>query len=197
MPTPGYSACRESTLGFYFQWWDSGTHCHTFMVSRHRSELSFVRAFCKDNRTELCGLSVSSLESLLLIILPNLFPCQLCWSFLCFFSILCFTFLSFFFFKFYISLVVDSLCFTEICYNCSYQSYWPLVPGLIISCHTKHQEQDCKMQSFMCVCLVAQSCPTLCDPMDYSPPGSSYHRDSPGKNTGVSFHALLQGIFPT
>ena len=103
----------------------------------------------------------------------------------------------FFFFKFYISLVVDSLCFTEICYNCSYQSYWPLVPGLIISCHTKHQEQDCKMQSFMCVCLVAQSCPTLCDPMDYSPPGSSYHRDSPGKNTGVSFHALLQGIFPT
>ena len=23
--------------------------------------------------------------------------------------------------------------------------------------------------------LVAQSCPTLCDPMDYSPPGSSVH----------------------
>ena len=39
---------------------------------------------------------LSSLESLLLIILPNLFPCQLCWSFVCFFSILCFTFLSFF-----------------------------------------------------------------------------------------------------
>ena len=30
----------------------------------------------------------------------------------------------------------------------------------------------------MCVhaCLVAQSCPVLCDPMDYSPPGSSVHR---------------------
>ena len=30
----------------------------------------------------------------------------------------------------------------------------------------------------MCVCvvwLVAGSCPTLCDPMDYSPPGSSVH----------------------
>ena len=28
----------------------------------------------------------------------------------------------------------------------------------------------------MCVCLlVTQSCPTLCDPMDYSPPGSSVH----------------------
>ena len=26
-----------------------------------------------------------------------------------------------------------------------------------------------------CCVLVAQSCPTLCDPMDYSPPGSSVH----------------------
>ena len=25
-------------------------------------------------------------------------------------------------------------------------------------------------------CSVAQSCPTLCDPMDFSPPGSSVHR---------------------
>ena len=32
-------------------------------------------------------------------------------------------------------------------------------------------------------CLVARSCPTLCDPMDWSPPGSSVHGDSPGKNT--------------
>ena len=45
--------------------------------------------------------------------------------------------------------------------------------------------------------LVAQSCPTLCNPMDCSPPGSSVHGDSPGKNTGVGCHALLQGIFPT
>ena len=45
--------------------------------------------------------------------------------------------------------------------------------------------------------LVAQLYPTLCDPMDYSPPGSSVHGDSPGKNTRVSCHALLRGIFPT
>ena len=44
---------------------------------------------------------------------------------------------------------------------------------------------------------VAQLCPTLCDPVDCSPPGSSVHGDSPGKNTGVGCHALLQGIFPT
>ena len=34
-----------------------------------------------------------------------------------------------------------------------------------------------------------QSCPTLCNPIDRSPPGSW---DSPGKNTGVGCHFLLQ-----
>ena len=36
-----------------------------------------------------------------------------------------------------------------------------------------------------------------CDSMGYSLPGSSVHGDSPGKNTGVGSHALLQGIFAT
>ena len=45
--------------------------------------------------------------------------------------------------------------------------------------------------------LGAKSYLTLCDPMGCSPPGSSVHGDSPGKNTGVGCHALLQGIFPT
>ena len=40
----------------------------------------------------------------------------------------------------------------------------------------------------VCACLVAQSCPTLCDPMDCSLPGSYVHGDSPGKNTGVGCH---------
>ena len=36
------------------------------------------------------------------------------------------------------------------------------------------------------------------DPMDQSPPGASVHGIlSPGKNTGMSCHALLQGIFLT
>ena len=47
------------------------------------------------------------------------------------------------------------------------------------------------------VCSVALLCPTLCDPMEFSPPGSFVHGNSPGKNTGVGFHALLQGIFLT
>ena len=36
-----------------------------------------------------------------------------------------------------------------------------------------------------------QSCPTLCDPIDGSPPGS-HPQDSPSKNTGVGCHFLLQ-----
>ena len=47
------------------------------------------------------------------------------------------------------------------------------------------------------LCLVAQSCLTLCNSMDYSLPDCSVHGDSPGKNTGVGCHALLQGIFAT
>ena len=47
------------------------------------------------------------------------------------------------------------------------------------------------------LCLVTQSCPTLCGPVYCSPPGSSVHRDSLGKNTRVGCCLLLQGIFPT
>ena len=43
-------------------------------------------------------------------------------------------------------------------------------------------------------CMHAELCPTLWNLMDCSLPGSS---DSPGKNTEVSCHALIQGIFPT
>ena len=41
--------------------------------------------------------------------------------------------------------------------------------------------------------IVTQSCPALCDPMYCSSAGSSVHGDSPGKNTGVGCHFLLQG----
>ena len=36
-----------------------------------------------------------------------------------------------------------------------------------------------------------QSCPTLCDPIDGSPPSSPRPWDSPGKSTGVGCHCLL------
>ena len=51
----------------------------------------------------------------------------------------------------------------------------------------------------VCVCVRARALShmTLCDPMDCSLSGSSVYGDSPGKNTGVGRHFLLQGIFPT
>ena len=42
---------------------------------------------------------------------------------------------------------------------------------------------------FLKVCLVAQLCLNF-QHMDCSPPGSSWHGDSPDKNTGVGCHAL-------
>ena len=43
----------------------------------------------------------------------------------------------------------------------------------------KSCEEKCEKNKVLVLCLVAQSCPTVCD--------------SPGKNTGVGCHALLQG----
>ena len=45
-------------------------------------------------------------------------------------------------------------------------------------------------------CMLLLSRVRLCDPTDCRLPGSSVHEDSPGKNTGMGCHALLQGIFP-
>ena len=47
------------------------------------------------------------------------------------------------------------------------------------------------------LCLVAQSSLTLCNLIDCGPPGSSVQGDSPGQNTEVGCHSLLQRIFPT
>ena len=53
--------------------------------------------------------------------------------------------------------------------------------------------------SVLCVYAAAaaaksrQLCPTLCDPIDRSPPGSGPW-DAPGRNTGVGCHFLLQCI---
>ena len=65
-------------------------------------------------------------------------------------------------------------------------SYDTLVNGIRV--------EDCLMQILIhnAVCLVAQACPTLCDPIDCSPPGFSVHGDSPGRNIGVGCFAFLQ-----
>jgi len=44
----------------------------------------------------------------------------------------------------------------------------------------------------LCYAKSLQLSPTLCDPIDRSPRGSPRPWDSPGKNTGVGCHFLLQ-----
>ena len=49
----------------------------------------------------------------------------------------------------------------------------------------------------MCVSLVASVVSDFLQPLGLQPIGLFCPWDSPGKNTGVGCHALLQGIFPT
>ena len=51
------------------------------------------------------------------------------------------------------------------------------------------------VELYIYICLVTQLCPTLCNPMDYSLPGSSIHGYSPSKNIEVGCHSLLQDIY--
>ena len=51
-------------------------------------------------------------------------------------------------------------------------------------------------KQYLCESEVAQSCPTLCDPMDCSL-RLLHPWDFPGKSARVDCHFLLQGMFPT
>ena len=52
------------------------------------------------------------------------------------------------------------------------------------------------IEFYVVLCLVGQWCLTLCNPMDLAHQ-IPVHGNSPGKNTGVGCHALLQRIFLT
>ena len=78
----------------------------------------------------------------------------------------------------------------------SRQKYWsglplpsPTIPAYSTTTYSLQSNQNCwisqQAQIIIVLCLVIQSCLPLCDPMNSSPPGSSAHGDSPGKNTGV------------
>ena len=95
------------------------------------------------------------------------------------FCFLCWFFLNFFTFRFWWAQGLSS-------WMCSLPVFILLRTTLM----------TCKYYLYMDL-LIVQSRPTLCNPTDCSPPGSSVHGDSPNKNTGVGCHALLQGIFPT
>ena len=96
-------------------------------------------------------------------------------------------------------------------YQCSISSCWYLRespqiprPEFRIAITTKYHKREL-VPSYLCIpapvpetamellritaaaaaAKSLQSCPTLCDPIDGSPPGSLNPWDSPGKNTGV------------
>ena len=83
------------------------------------------------------------------------------------------------------------------------QSGYPIYATLawvLVWANSSQKAGRCKKISLLLLCMRAkslQSCPTLHDSMDCSPPGSSVHNIFSGKNTGVGWHFLLQGIFPT
>ena len=65
-------------------------------------------------------------------------------------------------------------------------------PGsIIISEVSQTEKHKYHMISLAATAKSHQSCPILCDPIDGSPPGSRPW-DSPGKNTEVGCHFLLQ-----
>ena len=70
-------------------------------------------------------------------------------------------------------------------------------PYLLCLLHWESDSLSLHYLSYAVLCLVSQLCLTLYDHMDCSPPGSSVHGDSPGKNKGVACHTPIQGIFPT
>ena len=57
--------------------------------------------------------------------------------------------------------------------------------------HWNHPSLEIILQVSAAAAKSLQSCPTLCDPIDGSPPGSRLW-DSPGKNTGVGCRFLPQ-----
>ena len=73
--------------------------------------------------------------------------------------------------------------FTFQCKGCRFEPWSGSFPG-----GSDSKESACNVALKV---KVTQSCPTICDPMDYIP------WNSPGQNTGVGSLSLLQGIFPT
>ena len=70
-------------------------------------------------------------------------------------------------------------------------NFWVLPVALHLLSHLRLRILLC------CAVLSRLVMPDSLQPHELSPPGSFVHGDSPGKNTGVGCHGLLQGIFPT
>ena len=67
-----------------------------------------------------------------------------------------------------------------------------------VSCIVGRCREVLSLRLCVCMCEVAQSCPTLCDPVDCSLPSFPIHGILQARILEwVTIHFLLQGIFPT
>ena len=79
-----------------------------------------------------------------------------------------------------------SLFLKSLCHDCLFQIYLFKSGGCLFSIFFKSTLAKILMLLFT-YCLsvkVAQLCLALCNPVDGSPPGSTFHGNFPGKNTG-------------
>ena len=67
-------------------------------------------------------------------------------------------------------------------------------PGFIAK---KPKNTNLKRYAVLCYAKLFQLCPTLCNLMDYSPPGSSVHGILQARRLEQAVGAFLQGIFHT
>ena len=85
---------------------------------------------------------------------------------------------------------VDTKSITE--QYLSFHSKWVSNSGKRLIRETDHAFEACPSPLLLLLLLSRFSRVRLCDPIDGSPRGSPHPWDSPGKNTGVGCHFLLQ-----
>ena len=83
----------------------------------------------------------------------------------------------------------------NICCNCL-----PDIPSLFCKQHPSSLQKNLPIQYecvCVCVCVNGLVVSNFCDPHGLQPTRLPSPQNSPGKNTGVGSHSLLQGIFST
>ena len=85
----------------------------------------------------------------------------------------------------------DNCCLKELCEPQQKSGTWKCLHFLRLCCPVL---SNAVAMSRAVLCLVMSG---SYDPMGCSLSGASPPGDSPGRNTGVGLHTLLQGIFPT
>ena len=72
------------------------------------------------------------------------------------------------------------------------------LPAILTSvCEPSSLSFHWMLYSACCCCLISMSCLTPLQPHGLKPASFLCPWDSPGRNTGVGYHFLLQGVFPT